>query len=264
MIRLYLYFCSVIRVVLIGSGNLAHHLHRALLRAADVQLVGLSARRTGALDGFEASVPRIPLGTSLEGVDICIFTVSDLAIKPLAAQYAPGNALFVHTSGAMGLDALDPLSRKGVIYPLQTFSKGREIAFDTVPICIEASSKQDGALLSRLARALSSQVLEIGTDTRRELHLAAVYLNNFSNHMIHLGQRQCTKAGLPEGLLDPLLRETFAKVQELSAYEAQTGPARRNDTATQQAHLNMLKGSRERDLYRIVSESIRRTYEQEL
>ncbi len=254
----------MIRVVLIGSGNLAYHLHRALLQAGGVQLAGLAARREAALDGFDPSVPRLPLGEPPEGADIFLLAVSDQAIARVAAQYARGSALFVHTSGAMGLDVLEPLSRKGVFYPLQTFSKGRELSFDEVPICIEAPVESDMALLSSLARALSTRVVQIGTDKRRELHLAAVYINNFSNHMICLGETLCKKAGLPEGLLHPLLRETCSKVQDLSAYEAQTGPARRNDTATLNAHLDLLKGSPESELYRIVSESIQRTYEQEL
>jgi predicted short-subunit dehydrogenase-like oxidoreductase (DUF2520 family) len=224
----------------------------------------MAARRLDALADFEAAVPKVPLGTLVQEADIYLLAVSDQAITSVMDHYIGSKALFVHTSGAMGLEVLNSVHRKGVLYPLQTFSKEREIKFESIPICIETALEADSTLLSSLARALSNQVLEISTEKRRALHLAAVYINNFSNHMIYLGETLCKKAGLSENLLHPLLRETCEKVQDLSAYEAQTGPARRNDIQTQEAHLNLLPEVTDQKLYKIISESIQRTYEQEL
>lgn len=248
--------------MLIGSGNLAFHLHKALLGAEGVSLLALVARRLESLSDFEAAVPKFPMGTLLEDADLYVLAVSDHAIAPVMRHYAGSKSLFVHTSGAMGLEVLEPVQRKGVFYPLQTFTKNREINFESVPICIETSLESDIAILSTIAGTLSKKVLEISTEKRRSLHLAAVYINNFSNHMVYLGEMLCKKAGLPENLLYPLLHETCEKVQDLSAYEAQTGPARRNDTQTQQAHLNLLKEAPDKEFYKMISESIRRTYEQ--
>lgn len=254
----------MIRVVLIGSGNLAYHLHKALLGAQDVSLVALVARRPEALDNFEATLPKKTLGTTPDSADVFILAVADSAISEVMNHYKGKDGLFVHTSGAMGLEVLEGASRQGVLYPLQTFSRQRAIEFQKVPLCIEAALESDTGLLMTLARALSTQVLEIPTAKRRALHLAAVYVNNFSNHMMYLGETICAEAGLPKSLLGPLLEETCAKATALSAYSAQTGPARRNDTETLKAHLNMLIGENDKELYTKISDSIYRTYEQEL
>lgn len=254
----------MIRVVLIGSGNLAYHLHKALLEAQDVSLVGLVARRPEALADFEASLPKRTLGTSPDSADVFILAVADSAIAEVMSYYEGNEGLFVHTAGAMGLEVLEGASRQGVLYPLQTFSRERAVEFQKVPLCIEAALESDAELLMTLARKLSTEVLEIPTAKRRALHLAAVYVNNFSNHMMYLGETICEEAGLSKSLLGPLLEETCAKATALSAYAAQTGPARRNDTETQQAHLRLLTGENDKELYTKISESIYRTYEQEL
>ena len=254
----------MIRVVLIGSGNLAYHLHKALLGAQDVSLVGLVARRPEALAGFEAGLPKKKLGATPDAADVFILAVADSAIAQVMGHYQGKEGLFVHTSGAMGLEVLKGASRQGVLYPLQTFTRERPLDFQKVPLCIEAAKESDTQLLTALARSLSSQVHEIPTEKRRALHLAAVYVNNFSNHMMYLGETICAGAGLSKNLLGPLLEETCAKATALSAYSAQTGPARRNDIETLQAHLHMLIGEKDKELYTKISESIYRTYEQEL
>lgn len=254
----------MIRVVLIGSGNLAYHLHRALLGAQDVSLLGLVARRPEALADFEATLPRKTFGATPDSADVFILAVADDAIAEVMSHYEGRDGLFVHTSGAMGLEVLEGASRQGVLYPLQTFSRQRVIEFQKVPLCIEAGLESDAELLITLARALSTEVLEIPTAKRRALHLAAVYVNNFANHMMYLGETICEEAGLSKSLLGPLLEETCAKATALSAYSAQTGPARRNDTETLQAHLRLLIGEKDKELYTKISESIYRTYEQEL
>jgi predicted short-subunit dehydrogenase-like oxidoreductase (DUF2520 family) len=235
-----------------------------LLRAEGIDLLAIAARRLESLSDFETAVPKVSLGSRLEAADVYVLAVADHAIIPVMQHYGGSNALFVHTSGAMGLEVLEPAGRKGVMYPLQTFSRHREISFESIPICIETALESDAVLLSGLAGALSHEVHEISTEKRRSLHLAAVYINNFSNHMVYLGEELCKKAGLSGKLLQPLLNETCAKLGDLSAYEAQTGPARRKDTRTQQEHLKILREVPEKELYKIISESIKRTYDQEL
>lgn len=254
----------MIRVVLIGSGNLAYHLHKALIAAEGVTVVGLMSRRPEALSDFEASVPKQPIGSPSAAADVYILAVADGAIAEVMSHYRDAKGLFVHTSGAMDLAVLEHAPRRGVLYPLQTFSKERAIDFQKVPLCIETAQKSDLTLLTTLAQALSAQVMEIPTQKRRALHLAAVYVNNFSNHMMYMGEMICKEAGVPKSLLEPLLDETCAKAKALSAYIAQTGPARRNDRETLKAHLDLLIRPNDKELYTKISESIYRTYEQEL
>ena len=197
----------------------------------------------------------------MEQADICLMAISDGAIGPVARQLARQGALLVHTAGAMGLEALGNIPRPGVLYPLQTFSREREVDFRTVPLCIETGNRDDLFLLRSLAESLSQNVVEIPTAQRRYLHLAAVFINNFTNHMVYLGEAVCREQGLPEHLLRPLLRETLEKLETLPAFEAQTGPARRGDRKTQEAHLSLLQDSLRRDVYQKISESIHQAYD---
>jgi hypothetical protein len=148
-----------------------------------------------------------------------------------------------------------------VLYPLQTFSRAGDVDFSEIPLCLETGQSQDLPLLRTLAESLSPKVFELKVAARRQLHLAAVFVNNFTNHMVFLGEALSREQGLPADLLHPLLQETFRKLETLNAFEAQTGPARRRDQVTQQAHLNMLTDPLQRELYKIISESIQQTYD---
>ena len=251
----------MIRIVLIGSGNVAFHLHRALAAASGVELIQMVARRPGVFRDFDPGIARAILDQPIAKADVYLLAVADGALEAVAARLRDQDGLVAHTSGARGLDALDGISRKGIFYPLQTFSRQRELDFADIPLCIETSLPEDLPLLRNLAESLSGRVVEMDEEKRRQLHLAAVFVNNFSNHMVCLGETLCREIGLPENILRPLLRETFSKLDILSAYQAQTGPARRGDTITQQAHLGQLKDSLQRELYQVISESIRQTYD---
>lgn len=251
----------MIRIVLLGSGNVAFHLHRALQEASGVELIQLVARRSDAFSDFEPGIPRGILGGSISEADVYLIAVADSAIEDVAGHLRDKAGLVVHTSGARDLEALRGISRAGVFYPLQTFSRERELDFGEIPLCLETGQPADLPLLRTLAESLSSQVLELDVAARRQLHLAAVFVNNFSNHMVYLGEALCRKQGLSENLLRPLLRETFSKLETLNAYQAQTGPARRGDQITRAAHLSLLEDSLRRELYQMISESIQQTYD---
>ena len=251
----------MIRVVLLGSGNVAFHLHRALQHAGGVELVQMVARREDGFSGFDPGISRGILGGMILEADVYLIAVADSAIESVASYLRDKAGLVVHTSGARGLEALRGLPRPGVFYPLQTFSRERKLEFGEIPLCLETGRPSDLPLLRTLASFLSSQVIELDVSSRRQLHLAAVFVNNFSNHMVYLGEALCREQGLSEDLLRPLLRETFSKLNTLDAYQAQTGPARRGDQVTQKAHLDRLKDSLHRDLYKLISESIHKSYD---
>jgi predicted short-subunit dehydrogenase-like oxidoreductase (DUF2520 family) len=157
--------------------------------------------------------------------------------------------------------ALENTKRFGVFYPLQTFSKGRKVNMHQVPVCLEASSAEILMVLTVLADAIGDAVFEINSRQRKFLHLAAVMVNNFTNHLYHLAEEFLEDRELGFDLLKPLIVETALKVTEIDPSTAQTGPARRGDKQTIQKHLELLDGNPEyKQIYEIISSQILKRY----
>ena len=159
--------------------------------------------------------------------------------SPLLASIAwPAGALVVHLAGALPLSvfATQPGVRGGVFYPLQTFSPGRAIAWPTVPLCIEAADPAAEATLLALAGSLSQHVRRLASTQRLKLHVAAVFANNFANHLLGIADALLAEAALPPELLAPLVRETVDKALANPPFTVQTGPAVRHDAPTLAAH----------------------------
>ena len=159
------------------------------------------------------------------------------------------------------MEALSKRNRKGIFYPLQTFSKNREVNFNTIPICIEAKEEADLELLTNLGNSLSEKVVEIDSDERSKLHLAAVFVNNFVNHLYAIGDDILGNNELSFDLLHPLIEETASKVKTLSPSEVQTGPARRGDQKTIEKHLHLLTEGPESELYQQLTESLMKKFD---
>jgi predicted short-subunit dehydrogenase-like oxidoreductase (DUF2520 family) len=194
--------------------------------------------------------------------DLYILAVRDDALAGLARQLAhhlPADAFVVHTSGATPSAVLGAhFARFGVFYPLQTFSPGRPIHFSSVPLCVFSPRAEDQALLRQLAARLSDRVAIVDDRQRAILHVTAVFTNNFTNYLQHISQTILRDNELPTDLLQPLLRETIDKLDDLSPEQAQTGPAIRDDQATIDRHLAILEPYPEwREVYRLLSEKIR-------
>lgn len=195
--------------------------------------------------------------------DLYIIAVSDHAIgvvaEELASHISP-NTLVVHTSGATPTSVLAPhFDRCGVFYPLQSFSPGRTVDFSQVPLCLHAEQQADYELLEQLAEKLSEKNYRVSDNQRLQLHLAAVFVNNFTNYLQFISQSIVEEHQLPGALLLPLLQETISKLQELSPADAQTGPAIRDDQATIKRHLALLENHPHwQELYRKLSDSIRK------
>ena len=248
-----------IHINIIGAGNMAYQLTRAFYNHSEVQLQQLYNRSelSPEFDTFE--VEKIHNLNLLRPVDVCIITVKDEAIAEVSEKIPFENQLVVHTSGNTSIEAIDSKNRRGVFYPLQTMSKQTIVDFEKVPFCLEAENTNDFYLLQRLASLLSTKTYALNSYQRRVLHLAAVFMNNFSNHLIYISQQICKENKVPFEILQPLLTETFAKLQNTSAYNAQTGPARRNDSLTITNHLAMLSDDY-KDIYDIITKSIINTY----
>lgn len=192
--------------------------------------------------------------------DLYIVALKDAVLRQLAPVLVKGReqALFVHTAGSMSMDLWKGLvKRYGVLYPMQTFSKQREVDFNTVPFFIEASAPAEVELLRMVAVRLSPKVYEVTSGQRRYLHLAAVFACNFANHMYALSSHILEKQGIPFEVMLPLIDETAGKVHELSPTQAQTGPAVRYDENVISKHLEMLADEESlQELYEKISKSI--------
>lgn len=171
--------------------------------------------------------------------------------------------IVAHTTGSYGLEVFPArLKRRGVFYPLQTFSKGRKIDFANLPFLLEASDTATGEILNHLAAAIGGKVHYTDALKRRMVHLSAVFFNNFTNYMLTAGRTISDHADLPPGLFEPLIRETVFKALETDPEVSQTGPAVRNDINTIEMHMKLLSFSPElQDLYREVTDSIIRHYQ---
>jgi predicted short-subunit dehydrogenase-like oxidoreductase (DUF2520 family) len=247
------------KVTIIGAGNVAFHLTKAMKDIASIKLVQVYNRSQKAFNNpIYTDLDTITSFKKLKDTDLFIIAIADNHITELAAKL-PQDKLQVHTSGSMSMDIISS-KRKGVFYPLQTFSKPKAVDFNTIPFCLEANTKEDLVLLKKIANTLSDKVYEINSEQRKSLHVAAVFVNNFTNHLFYQGEAICKKYNVPFEVLLPLIKETINKLDELSPKEAQTGPALRNDSKTIAAHLELLD-NKQQELYKLLSQSITETYE---
>ena len=245
----------MINVTLVGTGAVSNHLLDVFSNTNGVAVLQIASR------GDQLSQALKRMRSRDEEVDIYIIAVSDDAIATVSEHFVKSNALLVHTSGSVAMHALPKEVRRGVFYPLQTFSKGRKVDFQTIPLCIEAEHKNDLELLRTLARAISQSVYELSSKQRKSLHLAAVFVNNFTNHIYQIGNDICLENGVPFDALKPLILETAHKINTLSPIDAQTGPAKRNDDSTIDSHLSQLISKTHKEVYRMLTKSIKETYE---
>jgi predicted short-subunit dehydrogenase-like oxidoreductase (DUF2520 family) len=246
----------MIKISIIGSGNVAHHLLKAFAKSGDVEVVQVVARTKKDLDSVVEPSKLVANFAEMIPVDLVIIAVSDTAIADVSNQIPFENKLVTHTSGSMEMTVLNAKNRRGVFYPLQTFSKVKPVDFNQIPIALEAENQDDYALLETVANSISSHVYQINSEQRKALHVAAVFVCNFVNHLYKIGNDICDENNLPFDLLKPLILETADKIVSLSPTDAQTGPAKREDTVTINEHLKFLKNTTQKDIYKLLTQSI--------
>lgn len=255
------------RVVVIGAGNVAWHLAPALEQAGHrVEAVYSRSPENATILAarLQNAFPVASLDFRTSSAGVFLVAVTDQAL-PEVLQVArfPSGSLVAHTSGSQPLSLIAAVGtslKKGVLYPVQTFSKAKPIDFVTVPICVEGADMESHKVLLNLANSLSEQVYEVGSEERKRLHLAAVFACNFTNHLLGIGFDLLEQAGLPSHLLHPLLRETVDKALAYPPFTVQTGPAARGDRAILEEHLRLLRDQPAyQRLYRILTESIKGT-----
>ena len=253
---------KIMKVVFIGAGNLATNLAKALYKSGNriVQVYSRTMESARMLAEEVASEPTTSLDAVAVDADIYIISVKDSVLKgvieTLCANVRQG--LFVHTAGSMSVDIFKGhASRYGVFYPMQSFSKLREVDFSDIPFFIEANNDADKNLLHDMASTLSDSVYEISSEARKHLHLAAVFACNFANHCYELSGEVLEKYGIPFSVMLPLIDETARKVHSVSPRTGQTGPAVRYDENV----INMQRGlladnPRIQRIYDVMSDSI--------
>ena len=246
----------MISVSIIGSGNVAHHLIAAFKQAPEIELIQVLTRQKSSLTHLLDSPSIITEFNELQTVDLIIIAVSDDAIAAVSNQIPFQNQLVVHTSGSVNMEALNDKNRKGVFYPLQTFSKSKAVDFKIIPICLEAQNERDYKTLETVAESISKVIYRVNSEQRKALHVAAVFVSNFVNHLYQMGNEICIENHLSFDILKPLIQETAHKILTLSPKEAQTGPAKRNDTQTINAHLSFLKEENQKEIYKLLTKSI--------
>lgn len=248
------------RVVIIGAGRLAFHLGQAL-QAAEFELLGLYNRTSD--NGKElAEALDMDLYLNYEEIpkdaDWYIIAVSDTAIQEVSEKLGPVNGLVTHTSGSVGLDELNKHPKRGVFYPLQTFSRQKAVRFQDIPMLVEGSDPEIEEALVGAAARISNRVERVDSQQRQFLHLAAVFACNFSNHMYTIAELLMKSRGMKFDLLHPLIAETTEKALEKGPSNTQTGPAVRRDQSTIDKHITLLNDTDWGNLYKLISESIQK------
>ncbi len=251
-------------IVLLGAGNVATRLALALHKT-DYQIIQVYNQHIGAAKILAKKVSCSATSnlSKLAAADLYIMAVKDDAIPVLAnqlkaLQIIPPKAIVAHTSGSQSSLILESLTKHfGVIYPLQTLKKNRAIDFFEVPIAILGNTTTVRRKLHQLGRTISKQTIIISDKQRLALHVAAVFANNFTHHMLVMAQAICIRHHLKWELLQPLIERTFIQAHEKNLVQLQTGPATRNDEKTIASHMLLLSSSKEvKAMYKMITKSI--------
>lgn len=255
---------SKYNIFFIGAGKLAWHLAPAIEKAGH-KVPGLYSRSTdkafSVANKLYEAIPTSSKDLRDIPADFFFLTVSDDAIKGIIEEFIfPEDAVVVHCSGTASLDLLKPLkNRKGCFYPVQTFSGNVPLDFSTIPIVIEAGDTETEKELTEIATSLTGKVFFLNSDRRKFLHLAAVFANNFTNHLIGIAGEILKEHDIDPVILKSLVQETVRKATENDPFEIQTGPAKRGDDATINKHLEILNRNPDLwEIYEVITNSIRK------
>lgn len=251
------------KIAIIGSGNTAYTLCK-LLKSKGIEPYCMLVRDPAKAKKVneELGVEAVSDYEKVLKSDLAIIAVNDDAISEVATHLLEYKGLAVHTSGTKSAELLNRTMRFGVFYPLQTMSKNRDIEFDEIPLLIYANSPDDVEMLSRFASHFSKKVVFCDDEQRKAIHLAAVYVSNFTNVMLGIGDKLLKDNGLKLDIMRPLIEEMIKKSFETSPKDALTGPARRGDFATIAEHEKMLADNPdELAIYMILTDYIIENYQ---
>ena len=253
------YLCFM-QIVIIGSGNVAYHLAKAFfINKIPVSLI--FGRNETELQKISSEL-NIPFSTEkLSDADLYLICVSDSSVEYISNLITKKNCLVAHTSGSLPKEILAGEYRKSSFYPLQTFSKSKELDYSKIPFFIETENIEDQKILTELALKISENVTESTYEKRKYIHLTAVFACNFVNHLFSRAKEISDAQKIPFDYFLPLINETVMKINEIDPKSAQTGPAVRGDERILKLHEDLIKNEEQLKIYKTMNESIRKMYE---
>ncbi|WP_375560783.1 Rossmann-like and DUF2520 domain-containing protein [Bernardetia sp. OM2101] len=276
------------KTIFIGAGNVAWHLAVLFSKKKDLQITHIWSRTKHNAETLKQKIDREnnqnieihysinQLDFSKTDADLAILSIADGAFESVLSKLIlPKNCILAHTSGSQSMEMLklanqnvlgEKIEKIGVFYPLQTFSKAKEVDFSSIPFCIEANDKANEKeieeKLTNLAKQFSQKVFQVSSKDRSILHVAAVFACNFSNYLWTISEQILKEKNLPFDMLKPLLEETLQKALEINPSNAQTGPAIRKDEKVIEKHLQMIEemnlNSGFSQIYKLMTESIQK------
>lgn len=261
--RIFILFLSMISIAIIGSGRLAFQLFRIFSTLNGYEVCLVLGRNEKALEDFKNTPTRTDFKAPIKE-QLVFIAVSDHAIEEVSSRINVPQGIVCHVSGSVSIEALNHHTNRGVFYPLQTFGASEIMSFKEIPLLIEGVNESVFQTLFSLATEVSNRSLAMNSSKRRSLHLAAVWVNNFSNFLYTQAAEFCKNQEVPFKLLGPLMEQTVKNALTIGPEVAQTGPARRGDTNTMNAHMESLSTEDQKKIYQYISEAIQEKYKHEL
>jgi predicted short-subunit dehydrogenase-like oxidoreductase (DUF2520 family) len=240
-------------IVILGTGNVATHMFQAFQASGECSVIQVYNHQPDSLQTFGKFTATTTNLSELEQADLYLLCLKDDVIEAVANQIETNSGIIAHTSGSQ---SIMKSADSGVFYPLQTFSKGSKLDYSKIPICLEANSEENLKILKAIAKCISTEIFEINSTQRQTLHLSAVFVCNFTNHLYSIGESICKEDDMPFDILKALIQETSKKIESNSPSDVQTGPAIRRDQSTIKRHLGQLNNKTHKDIYQLLTQSI--------
>lgn len=249
---------------IVGSGNMAWFLVKRLTEAGHT-CKGIYGRNKDAVNAL-ASACQLPICKEVvdikDDADICVLAVADKAIKEIADSLSFKKTVLIHNAGGADMDLLAGAAlHYGVLWCIYSIVKHDLPNHRNIPFVYEASSTEAKDILQQITTGITDVAYKADSANRKSLHLAAVFSNNFTNHMMTIAEQLCKEHNMPFSLLQPIMQQTMDRLAHTSPYELQTGPARRNDENTIQHHLALLEiHPGWQNVYNAINQSIKAMY----
>ncbi len=252
------------KVTIIGAGNVGHNFGKAFRQAG--YIINEIYSRTQKSAMLLSQTLNCDYTTDLTKIkkdsDLYILAVNDDALESVIENITILDKIIVHTSGSTPISVFEnnKFDKYGIFYPVQSFSKNETESLEPIPICVEGNNQKTEDLLYSLASSVSTKVYAMDSEKRKALHVAAVFANNFTNHMFHIADDLLKQNKISFEVIRPLLEKTAGKLKTESPLNAQTGPAVRNDRKVIENHLEYLKNHTEyQEIYQKVTDNIFKT-----
>ena len=248
------------KIVILGSGNVAFHLAK-VFHQKNIPVSQIFGRNEADLKNISTQF-NIPFSTHIiDDADFYIIAVNDDSVSEISKKITSENCVVAHTSGSLPIDILQGTYRKASFYPLQTFSKSKELDYSEIPFFLEAETGEDLEMMKNLVSKISHNVIESNYEKRKYIHLTAVFACNFVNHLFAQAKEISDSQEIPFQYFLPLIEETTAKIATIDPKLAQTGPAVRNDERILKLHEDLLSDPEKLKIYKTMNESIKKMYE---